>query len=336
MTNFPTIYVIFVTHILTAMKHFHSTIIMSAALLVASCGGRATQAGDTAATVAIGRIDLAVAGVTQPDTAALDSLRPGLDLYLLMMGLDTVDIPAEVKLLGESPIGTTFGREVVDNFTLTRELAGDIGATADRLGRELPDAAIARLYAVISPYNQSVIVSDSIVMVATNHYLGPGHEAYGQMPGHIRVLKDPARIPADIAEAAIRVAYPYRPSSEPTLLERMLYEGAVATAVEAVAPQGGAARALKMSEADYKDAAGRESAIWQQLVAGDGLYTTSPDAIARALSSTQPRRDAALIGYRIVGQYRRQRPSASLEQLLSPDFYHSAQTRLIESRYRPE
>lgn len=337
MTKLPTFCVIFAHPLIPDNMKYPAliTILLAGALLLGGCRSRVADAASSVTPFPIERLDLLVTGYTRADSLAVHSMRAGLDVYLPLMRIASADMDSALTLLHDSPVTTTFGRDVSRSFSLTPALADDISYTLRTLADTLPAASPARLFTIVSPYNQSVVVADSIVLLALNHYMGPDYAAYEGMPATVRALKTPGRIPFDLAEALIRVNYPYTPSDDPTFLERMLYEGAVAAAVTAVTPGHLPHSALAMSEADYKEALQAEADTWRTLSSDGTLYSTSPDLISRLFSSRSQQRDASFTGLRIVESYLRNNPSATLADLLSPDFYTRSQTRLIDARYRP-
>lgn len=214
-------------------------------------------------------------------------------------------------------------------FADTRAQEKALGRIAARMPEVLPGVAVPHFFAVISPFNQSVIVADTIVFVGLNHYLGTDYPAYGYFPDFIRGRKVPARLPVDVAEAVVRVNRPFTPSGNPTLLQAMLYEGAVAAAV-------GRLTGMEAEEAAGFDSAQRgylashEDEIWRLMAERQWLYSSDP-AVLRGfislspattlLSPDTPGAAGRWVGTRIVGAYLKSHPEASVADLLSPDFY---------------
>lgn len=271
-----------------------------------------------------------------------ESLQPGLGLYLRLMTGNATACDSTLAMLHESPVTAVFGKDIRERFTQCDSLARPLGGTINRLESLLPDVNVTNVYGIASPYMQSVIVSDSIVMIALNHYLGSDYAGYTSMPEYRRCLKRAARVPADVSEALVRINYPYHPT-DGTLLERMLYEGAVLRAVsEALGAD--AAIASGMSSDEYQTVKNNSRAIWEALATERLLYTTSETDITRltepgpfsTIGKMQlPARAANIIGLEIIDSYTHENPDTDMQQILSPEFYGKAQQRLIESRFNP-
>ncbi len=187
------------------------------------------------------------------------------------------------------------------------------------------------LVTVVAPYNQSVVTADSIVFLVLNHYLGPEHDFYGYFPDYQRRLKHQGRIGLDIAEAAIAERYPYSSSEKyPTALSRLAAEGVL---VEAVMKVTGATEreALGYSPEEYDWLTENELPAWVSMMDRGMLFTTDPavveslvrpNSVTTRIHSEAPGRAGRFIGHRIVSSYLKKHPDASLDYLLSPEFYN--------------
>lgn len=182
------------------------------------------------------------------------------------------------------------------------------------------------------------------MLIALNHFLGPEFSGYSRWPVYRRVEKSPANLPYALSEALIATRYPYEATPEQaTLLSRMLYEGALAKAKLATVPGATVEGVLGYNKSDYAALADSEDELWRQIVAAGLLYDTSvmtserlnaPSPAVTVLPSVWPPRVGRYIGYRIVDSYMKKHPETTLAQLLSPDFYNSAQTS-AQSAYKP-
>lgn len=287
------------------------------------------------------RIDLFITDFSTTDTTAAAKYQPGLDIYLAMLGIDKADTLEAFEWLHESDMYRTFGRDVKVGFGPLDEVEKELGTAAFGLSECLPGVDIEKVYGVISPYNQSIVIADSIVFIALNHYMGPTYEAYDGMPAYVRMNKTPERIPVDVAEALIRVNYPYEPSPDATLLERMLYEGAVYAALTGLFDSRDEYSILGVTEEDYKNLRAKNDDNWARLSEAGALYSTQPDVIARLMSPIPdapllmpdtPGKAGVFMGMSIIKDYIDRHPDTEISSLLQPDFYTDAQRRLIESR----
>lgn len=269
--------------------------------------------------VPLERIDAVITDWT-PGSVFPDSLVDGFDLYRQAIGMPSMSLDSAIAVVHESRVTETFGRDTRLRFLSTTEVETALGEMLGRLKTLIPQVKVDRIYGVVSPYRQSIIVADSSVLIALNHYLGSDYEGYQMLSPEMRERKVPRQIAPDVAEALVRVAMPYRPR-ENSVLERLLYEGAVSLAVD---------EALDGKEATSRDII---ASCWKEL-AGDGvLYSTSEMVHGRVFDDRHPQSRA--LGRAIIDSYRQGDDTLSVATMLSPEFYNDAQKRLIESRFQP-
>lgn len=318
----------------------NNTCLLPAALLAAlvSCSSGSTPAPQGGA-IPVERFDLAAARWASIDSAS----RAGIlaewpDAVAFVTRGEAGSPDSLMALYSQSQTASMFTPLVEERFPDLDPIELALGQMAARLAAELPDFTMPALVAVVSPYNQSVILTDSAVLVGLNHYLGAEHPAYSGFPEYVARLKTPARLPMDVGEALVRRRYPFAGSDDATLLSRMLYEGAVARAVadspaEALGYDGDELEALRKAE----------PVMWQQLAERRMLYSTDPDIAARMISpapstsilgSGLPGRAGRFIGWEITGAYLDANRDATVADLLDPSFY-MADDALLKSRYRP-
>jgi len=228
-----------------------------------------------------------------------------------------------------NPSITAHTAAVDSAFASAADVEQSLGRIAARLPEVLPGTAVPGFYAIVSPFNQSVIVADTMVFIGLNHYLGEGYVPYGYFPDFIRRRKTPGRLPVDVAEALVRVSRPFTPDGTPTLLQVMLYEGAVSHAVSELtgtAPE----QVPGFSPAELKYLADHEDEVWRLMAERKWLYSSDP-AVLRSfialspattlLSPEAPGAAGRWTGTRIVSAYLAGHPDAKAADLLSPDFY---------------
>ena len=234
---------------------------------------------------------------------------------------------AAVQAYSEMP-SIKIHRDAVDaRFADSKENADALGRIETALAARLPEAGRHGYFTIISPFNQSVIVSDSTVFIGLNHYLGEQYEPYGYFPDYQRRRKTASRMPLDVAEAIVRTSFPYAPSAETgrTLLSRMLYEGAVAVAVARVADTDPDS-AIGYTAGERQWLEENTDAIWRRMAEQKMLFSTDPSLarnildLAPASTRLAPEAPGATgrhIGAEIVEAYADSHPEASLADLLA-------------------
>lgn len=172
------------------------------------------------------------------------------------------------------------------------------------------DSVPARIYGVISPFRQSVVIVDTMVFVALNHYLGEDYPGYSSFPLHQRRLKRSDRIPLDVAEALTATRMPFPDSiAAPTVQQRIVYEGALLALVADRLGLPDGEELMGWTPEQWADAVSHEDEAWKRLVAGGLLFNDSQDIISRLtapapsspdISPDAPGRLGRFIGLRIV------------------------------------
>ncbi len=197
------------------------------------------------------------------------------------------------------------------------------------------------LVGVINPYRQPVVVSDSIIFIGLNHYLGPDNAAYTGFPEYVRRLKTLRRLPVDVVEEFIYDRYKSTTAERPTLLTAMLFTGAVHnTALKMLPEATSEALVLGMADEEYRWCRDNEQRIWQQLIEEKLLYSADPDIInkllrpapaATLINLNAPGNTVQYIGLQIARAYER---NTGLQATPTDEYVNNKQT-LIRSKYAP-
>ena len=232
---------------------------------------------------------------------------------------------------------------VENEFPDTERESAALGKVFASMEELLPDADIPEVYTIISPFSQSILVTDSLLYIGLNHYLGTDYELYDYFPDYIRRLKVRDRIPLDVTEAIVRTSFPFSPGSEyPQTVQRLAYEGAVAVAMERLADVS-TRDALGYDSAQYNWLEDNEGQMWKVLAERQLLFSTDREVMrslidvaphTSVLSSDSPGRAGRYIGRKLVGAYIDKNGEIPLVQLLSPSFYNNP-SLLTKAGYYP-
>ena len=228
------------------------------------------------------------------------------------------------------------GQETVAFIDMERAFGSMVANFRERL----PAVALPSIYAVVSPFNQSVFTVDSVMFLGLNHYLGVDYEPYGYFPDYIRRRKVADRILPDVAEALVRRDFPYSPAGDyPTVLSRLLYEGAVTEAVMQLTGLD-ECQALGYDESEWEWLEKNERELWYALAGRKLLFSTDDltanmlvglSPVTTVLHHESPGYAGRFIGHRIVASYLKYNKVA-LSEILSPVFYDDKQA-LSKARY---
>lgn len=292
--------------------------------------------------VSIERFDRDIPRFAQLDSTErrqfVDRYEPVIDLYLNMV--DTIsDQYAILENFANRNSTIFFTPEVEKQYADVSDLEATLGCEATALS-EKSEIAFPRIFSAIIPYNQSILVDDSTLIIGFNHYLGSDYEAYESFPEYRRAFKTRAKIAYDVCEAILKSHYPYKAIAN-TLLERMVYEGVVAAAACEIVPNFDEATYFSITPEKYQWCTDNESKLWAQLLIDDDLYSTDemtktrylePAPCTTAFTNASPGMACRWIGLKIVERYLKAVDDSPFEMLNDAD-YQDSQNVLIKSQY---
>ena len=186
-----------------------------------------------------------------------------------------------------------------------------------------------------------VVVTDSMWLIALDHYLGPDHEYYKSFPNYIKQDLDAKYILTDFSAAL--VAPFVTQGSNGYFLDKMVYEGKKVFLQTLVWPHATAAQHLKYTEAQYQWAVENEAQVWRYFLEREYLYSTDtaleyrflfPAPFSKfqlALDRESSPRIAQFIGFQMAKAYY-EKHDKNLLKLLEV----SALDLLKEASYKPK
>lgn len=204
---------------------------------------------------------------------------------------------------------------------------------------------VGTVFGMVSPYSQSVITVGQNIYVGLNHYLGEDYPGYvGRFPQYMLQRKTLAKLPTDVMEAVVVRDNPPQFAAAPTLLNRMLYDGAVTHSVMESMPEGTTiGTVLGLNDEQIHWCEENEARIWMTIIEQNLLYSTDPlvadkllkpSPVSTLINGNAPGETARWVAWRIVQAYVERHPDVGASQLLQPSFYNENQS-LIDSQYSP-
>lgn len=330
------------------MKYLCSTTIFLSLLFIACNSSDNKRKNQSSDNVTFTRLDEIVAHFSvlpqERQFAIVDSLSLPLNDYIYLMGASTGNVSASIDSLSHTAAFAIFKPEVEKIFPTTTAIEKSLTTINANFSEHLPNLPKYSYYGIISPYRQQVMLVDSVVYVALNHYLGANHEAYSSMPEFIRTTKSQEYIPLDITEAIIAIEFPYVTDINPTVIQYLIYEGAKLKAVELITGISDISTLMGWNASQTSSVQSQETAIWRKMATDNLIYSTDyslarrlcePAPNSRAISPGLPGRVGRYIGYCIVCAYLDNNSGTTLSSILSPEFYNNPST-LIKSSYSPE
>lgn len=189
-------------------------------------------------------------------------------------------------------------------------------------------------------YKNRVILTDSLLLIALDNYLGASHKFYAGIQNYIAKTLDKQYIVSDVASAFVKkkIAAPV----ERTFLAKLIYYGKELYLKDNLVPFNTNAQKIKFTQEELDWAIANEEQIWRYFVERQLLYSTDTKLAARfledapfskfqlELDNESPGKVGRYIGWQIVKAYM-EKNNISLQQLLSVP----AEEIFKKSNYKP-
>ena len=189
-------------------------------------------------------------------------------------------------------------------------------------------------------YRNKTIITDTIVLIALDTYLGADHEFYGGIPKYIRQNFEPPQIVSDLATQYAQQNI-YQPIRK-TFLDEMIYYGKVLYFKDIIIPFKVDEEKIGYTKEQLDWAIDNESYIWRYFVERELLYDTDPKLLIRfinpapfskfdlELDSESPGCLGQYIGWQLVRAYMKNNDH-TLQQMLST----KAEDIFNNSKFKP-
>ena len=190
-------------------------------------------------------------------------------------------------------------------------------------------------------YRNKVVVTDSIVLIGLDNYLGNAHPFYANFYNYIKQNLTKTQLVMDLATAySERFIYPQRRMS---FLDEIIYYGKQLYLKKVWVPESTAAQRLGYTLDQYEWARVNEINIWQFFIENELLFDTNPKLLQRfinpapfsrfnlELDNESPGQLGRFIGGRIVQAFM-DNTSTPLDKMLRMD----AQQIFNNAKYKPK
>ncbi|HET8809142.1 MAG TPA: gliding motility lipoprotein GldB [Flavobacteriaceae bacterium] len=234
-------------------------------------------------------------------------------------------------------------REVAKAFPNLEEEKDEFRQLFQHLKYYFPKFSAPKIITLTSDvdYRNRVIVTDSLLLISLDVYLGKDHEFYGGIYDYIRKDFEPELLVSDIAGEYAKNFVPY-PTSR-SFLAQMVYYGKILYLKDLLIPFKSDPQKIRYTEKQLEWAKDNEEQIWRYFVENELLFKTDPDLKSRfidlapfskfylQLDSESPPQLGRYIGWQIVRQFVERNETVSWEKLLQTD----AKTIFDQSNYKP-
>ncbi len=233
-------------------------------------------------------------------------------------------------------------REVIKRFPDETVLEDDLSGLFQHIKYYFPKFKIPKVYTTTSDvdYKNKVILTDSLLVIAIDTYLGAEHPFYEGIQKYIVKNLKPSQITQDIA-----TAYAKQLISKPrnrSLLAQMVYFGKEMYLKELWLPETTDAEKMGYTQTEYIWVQENEVEMWRYFVENELLYSTDPKLLPRfidpapfskfylEIDNESPGMTGRYLGWQIVRAYMKNNP-ANVRQLMLMD----ADEIFKNSKYKP-
>lgn len=208
-----------------------------------------------------------------------------------------------------------------------------------------PGQTPTRSFTYISPldFDYPLFLSDSLVFIALDQYLGPNSPFYASQPSYLLRGRSMEFMALDLAEALAQRALSSAPSEGTDLLSAMLNEGKVLYLTHLLSPEREPHELLRYTKEEWAFCTANEASIWAYLIEQGALFSSNADWKRRLLlpapfskfrlpiDTQTPGRIGRWIGWQIV-EKRMQQGDLDVNELIR---YGNAKDLLRTSKYKP-
>ena len=190
-------------------------------------------------------------------------------------------------------------------------------------------------------YRESIVVTDSISLVALDNYLGDDHYFYDFISVYLRKNFTPEAISVNLAEAYAK-KYAFQ-TSRKTLLDEMIYFGKLLYFKDVMIPFKTDYEKIGYTPEELNWAKANEAQVWSYLVDGELLFSTDNTLPARFITpapfskfyleidNESPGRIGQFIGLQIIRAYMEQNKEVDIFEMM----HKSSQEIFDNTKYKP-
>ena len=190
-------------------------------------------------------------------------------------------------------------------------------------------------------YRESIVVTDSIALVALDNYLGEDHYFYDFISVYLRKNFTPEAISVNLAEAYAK-KYAFQ-TSRKTLLDEMIYFGKLLYFKDVMIPFKTDYEKIGYTPEELNWAKANEAQVWSYLVDGELLFSTDNTLPARFITpapfskfyleidNESPGRIGQFIGWQIIRAFMEQNKEADIFEMM----HKSSQEIFDNTKYKP-
>ncbi len=205
-----------------------------------------------------------------------------------------------------------------------------------------PEKNIPAIYTYIGGFNQSIVVSDSILGIGIDKYLGSDCVFYDQLgiANYLQYNMIPEMISLDAVKAWTLTEFPYNDSVD-NAVNNIIYHGKIQYFLDVMFPKTADSLKCGFSGEEIRWCINNEKQMWDYLIDQKILFSTDYMLINKLVNSApftsgfpneSPGRATVWLGWNIIDAYMKRQADVSIKNLMLENDY---QKILTESHYKP-
>ena len=275
----------------------------------------------------------------------LDAHKPFLDEFgkkIIYIGsVDSVGFYDQMKKYFSEPTLMGLYKDEQEVFRDLTEINKELSYGIKTLIQFFPSLELPQLYLHVSGFNQNVIVTDGMLSLSADKYLGSDYPLYQKyFYEYQRQLMTPDRVVPDYLLGFLLANFPFR-GNNGILLDRILYEGKLRYMLSLLMPDRQVWEYVGYNQEQYTWCQNNQAQIWKLILENKHLfpsdYRTTEQYIREAphtafLPTESPGRVGVWLGFQIINSYMKNHPDSSLQELMDRTDY---QELLKHAKYKP-
>jgi len=232
-------------------------------------------------------------------------------------------------------------KDTQEKFTDIQPLTDEMAYGLGIFMKAFPAIKRPQVYLHVSGLLQNVIVTDDVLSLSADKYLGADYPLYQQFfYDYQRQLMTPDRMAPDYLLGFMMANLPFK-GKDDVLLDRMLYEGKLRYILSQLLPKRQSWEYVGYTEAQYSWCRNNQQQVWktilgnQHLLTGNALITNqylNEAPHTSFLPAESPGRVGIWFGFQIISAYMKQNPETGFQQLMDLTDY---QDLLKRSKFKP-
>ena len=275
----------------------------------------------------------------------LDVHKPFLDEFgkkvVYVGGIDSSGFYDRLRNYFSEPTLMGLYEDEQEAFKDLTAINNELSHGIETLIKYFPSLKQPKLYLHVSGLNQNVVVTEEVLSLSADKYLGSDYPIYQKFfYEYQRQLMTPDRIVPDYLLGFLIANFPFR-GNEGILLDRILYEGKLRYILSLLMPDRQVWEYVGYNQEQYVWCKDNQTLIWKLILENKHLfpsdYRTTEQYIKEApytafLPVESPGRVGVWLGFQIINSYMKNHPDSSMQELMDRTDY---QELLKQSKYKP-